>query len=59
VTEAQNLKFSWELFNVTNTPRFDAAQGAANFDLTSGIFGAYTNTLSTPRVMQFGLRYEF
>jgi hypothetical protein len=59
VTESQNLKFSWEVFNVTNTPRFDAAQGAANFDLTSGIFGAYTNTLSTPRVMQFGVRYEF
>jgi hypothetical protein len=59
VTEAQNLKFSWEVFNVTNTPRFDAAQAAFNFGLTFGEFGAYTNTLSVPRVMQFSLRYEF
>jgi len=59
ITEAQTLKFAWEAFNVTNTPRFDAAQAAYNFNLTSGIFGAYTNTLSVPRVMQFSLRYEF
>jgi hypothetical protein len=59
ITEAQTLKFAWEAFNVTNTPRFDAAQGAINFNLSSGIFGAYTNTLSVPRVMQFSLRYDF
>ncbi|HWY03635.1 MAG TPA: carboxypeptidase-like regulatory domain-containing protein [Candidatus Acidoferrum sp.] len=59
VTEQQTLKFAWEAFNVTNTPRFDAAQAAFNFNLTSGIFGAYTNTLSVPRVMQFSMRYEF
>jgi len=59
ITEQQNLKFAWEVFNVTNTPRFDAAQASFNFNLTSGIFGAYTNTLSIPRVMQFSLRYEF
>lgn len=59
VTEGRNLKFAWEAFNVTNTPRFDAAQAAYNFNLTSGIFGAYTNTLSVPRVMQFSLRFEF
>jgi len=59
VTERQALKFAWETFNVTNSPRFDAAQGAYNFNLTSGIFGAYTNTLSVPRVMQFSARYEF
>jgi len=59
VTEGQSLTFAWQTFNVTNTPRFDAAQAAFNFNLTSGIFGAYTNTMSTPRVMQFSLRYEF
>jgi len=59
ITERQSLKFAWEAFNVTNTPRFDAAQAAFNFNLTSGIFGAYTNTLSVPRVMQFSARYEF
>ena len=59
ITEQQKLKFAWEAFNVTNTPRFDAAQGAFNFGLTFGEFGTYTNTLSVPRVMQFSLRYEF
>jgi hypothetical protein len=59
ITEGQRIKFAWEVFNVTNTPRFDAAQAAFQFGLTFGEFGAYTNTLSIPRVMQFGLRYEF
>jgi hypothetical protein len=59
VTERQTLKFAWEVFNVTNTPRFDAGQSSYNFGLTFGNFGAYTNTLSIPRVMQFGVRYEF
>ncbi len=59
VIESQSLTFAWQTFNVTNTPRFDAAQAAFNFNLTTGIFGAYTNTLSTPRLMQFSLRYEF
>jgi len=59
VTEGQTLKFAWEVFNVTNTPRFDAGQAAFNYGLTFGNFGAYTNTLSIPRVMQFGARYEF
>ena len=59
ITEGQSLKFAWEAFNVTNSPRFDAAQAAFSYGLTFGIFGAYTNTLSVPRVMQFSLRYEF
>jgi len=59
ITESQNAKFAWEVFNTTNTPKFDAAQGAYQFSLVGGIFGAYTNTLSVPRVMQFSLRYEF
>ncbi|HJT69309.1 MAG TPA: carboxypeptidase-like regulatory domain-containing protein [Terriglobales bacterium] len=59
VTEAQNVKFSWETFNVTNSVRFDAAQSVNNYSLTSGIFGQYDSTLTSPRVMQFSLRYEF
>jgi hypothetical protein len=59
ITEAQNLKFSWETFNVTNSVRFDAAQSANNFSLTTGAFGEYSSTLTSPRVMQFSLRYEF
>ncbi len=59
VTEQQNVKFAWEVFNATNTPRFDAAQASYQFGLTYGEFGAYQNTLSVPRVMQFSLRYDF
>ena len=59
ITEKKLLKFSWEVFNVTNSVRFDAAQSANQFNLTGGNFGTYSNTLSKPRVMQFSLRFEF
>ena len=59
VSEGQNLKFSWEVFNATNTPRFDAAYSASLFAVQFGEFGRYADTLSRPRVMQFGLRYDF
>jgi hypothetical protein len=58
-SEDKSLKFSWEVFNVTNSVRFDAAQSANQFNLTGGNFGTYSNTLSKPRVMQFSLRAEF
>jgi len=58
-TETKLVKFSWEVFNVTNAVRFDAAQSANQFNLTTGNFGTYSNTLSKPRVMQFSLRFEF
>ncbi|HLZ42240.1 MAG TPA: carboxypeptidase-like regulatory domain-containing protein [Candidatus Sulfotelmatobacter sp.] len=59
VTETKHLKFSWEVFNVTNAVRFDAALSAFQYNLTFGNFGAYSNTLSKPRVMQFSLRFDF
>ena len=59
ITEMQHARFAWEVFNVTNSVRFDAAASANQFALTFGNFGAYSNTLSKPRVMQFSLRYEF
>ncbi len=59
ITEAQRIKFAWEVFNVTNSVRFDAAASAIQFNLTTGNFGAYSNTLTKPRVMQFSLRYAF
>ena len=61
VTESQNVKFSWEVFNVTNAVRFDVA----GLPVTNGLldagpsFGKYTNTLTKPRVMQLALRYSF
>jgi hypothetical protein len=59
ITEQQQARFAWEVFNVTNSVRFDAAQSANQFGLTFGQFGSYSNTLSKPRVMQFSLRYSF
>lgn len=68
MTEASALRFSWETFNVTNSVRFDAAglepiagsnaEGNLALANTAG-FGYYTSTLTTPRVMQFALRYSF
>jgi hypothetical protein len=56
--EGHRLQFRWEVFNVTNTARFDPQ--SLNLSITNELnFGQYTGTLSPPRVMQFGLRYEF
>lgn len=61
-TERQALRFSWDVFNVTNTPRFDVGsmQFTGNNSVSSGsTFGEYTATMTKPRVMQFALRYSF
>jgi len=47
-----------EVFNVTNTTRFDVQSIAPELDISS-TFGNYTGLLTNPRVMQFALRYEF
>ena len=61
ITESQALKFTWEVFNATNSVRFDAAGSAGNNDNISNStsFGNYILTLSQKRVMQFSLRYSF
>jgi hypothetical protein len=59
VTESKAIKFAWEIFNITNSVRFDAAGSAFNFNLTGGSFGTYGNTLTKPRVMQFSLRFDY
>jgi hypothetical protein len=56
--EGHRLQFRWEVFNVTNTAKFDV--GTMELDLSDQVtFGRYLTTLNQPRVMQFGLRYEF
>ncbi|MCC6744340.1 MAG: hypothetical protein IT175_10820, partial [Acidobacteria bacterium] len=56
--EGHRIQFRWEVFNATNTARFDVS--SISLDLTnSGTFGRYQDTLAPPRVMQFGIRYEF
>ncbi len=56
--ESHSLQFRWEVFNLTNTVRFDP-DSISNFLTISGSFGKYSDVLTNPRVMQFGLRYEF
>ncbi len=58
--ELGSLKFAWEVYNVTNTVRFDpGGSGTLGTQLTSGNLGIENTLLTTPRRMQFSLRYDF
>jgi hypothetical protein len=61
INESQNLRFSWEVFNVTNTVRFDVGniQNVNNYTDYNASFGNFINTLFKPRIMQLGGRYTF
>ena len=52
ITERQHLDFSWEVFNVTNSVRFNIFSALPEIDI-SGSFGKFTHTLNGPRVMEF------
>ena len=59
-SESKSLRFAWEVFNATNSVRFDAAGsliGESLFSITG--FGLYNTTLTQPRVMQYSLRFAF
>jgi hypothetical protein len=58
-TEKQSVQLRWEVFNVTNSVRFDAQSTNNAIDTFGPSFGNYTRLLTNPRVMQFALRYEF
>ncbi len=55
--EFGGLKFAWEVYNVTNTVRFDPA--SIGGQLTGGNLGIASALLTVPRRMQFSLRYDF
>jgi len=57
--ENKQVEFSWQTFNFTNSVRYDVR--AAQPSLADGptTFGLYTSTLTTPRFMQFALRFSF
>ncbi len=55
--EAQTLKFAWEVYNVTNTVRFDPESIGGT--LSQGNLGIASTLLTQPRRMQFSLRYDF
>ena len=63
ILERQELRFSAEAFNLTNTPRFDVGTMqlnlAGNSITNSSSFGNFSSTLSNPRVLEFALRYKF
>jgi hypothetical protein len=70
--EGHRVQFRWEVYNVPNLKRFNVLPSGAT-GLTNGIgdsgvptltqvpsaFGDYAGLLTSPRVMQFALRYEF
>jgi len=58
--EDKMLRFSWEVFNVTNSVRFDALGSLPYEDLVDNTsFGKLNAELTNPRVMQFALRFAF
>jgi hypothetical protein len=63
--ERAKLRFGWDVFNVTNSVRFDTntntnISGSLNTSSTAaGSFGVYSSELTTPRVQQFYLRVSF
>jgi hypothetical protein len=58
IYESHRLQFRWEIFNLTNTVRFNTG-ALDSFPDISNSFGRYTGTLTSPRIMQFAFRYEF
>jgi hypothetical protein len=59
-SETKLIRFGWEVFNVTNSVRFDAAGSLVNQDLVDiTSFGKFNQMLTSPRVMQFELRFAF
>lgn len=58
-TEGHSLQFRVEAFNLTNSVRFNANAWETLSFVFPGSFGNYSDLLVQPRVLQFGLRYEF
>ena len=53
------LKFAAEVYNISNSDRFDASVAGLNARTASVNLGTYSGILSTYRRMQFGLRLDF
>jgi hypothetical protein len=54
-SENHRLQIRWETYNTFNHHSF----GLPNANFASGSFGQITTSASTPREMQFAIRYEF
>jgi len=57
--ESRRLEFSWQAFNALNSVRYDVRGAQPSLGYGPTQFGAYTSTLTTPRFMQFALRFAF
>ena len=57
--ESHSLQFRWQVFNVSNSKRFDPLSVNSFLDVYGSTFGDYTRLSTKPRVMEFALRYEF
>jgi Carboxypeptidase regulatory-like domain len=55
ILERLAVEFRAEFFNLFNHPQF----GPPNGTVTSSTFGAVTNTVNNPRLIQFGLKFIF
>lgn len=54
-TERLEVRFRWDVFNVTNHPSY----GTPNRNVRSPAAGTIRSTITTPRQMQFGVRLAF
>jgi hypothetical protein len=60
IRERMGLKFAWEVFNLTNSVRFDTNTNTSlDNGSDDGSFGLYRSTLTVERVQQFSLRFSF
>ena len=60
IGEQSGFRLAWEVFNVSNSVRFDFNPLTSLQNMTtSGELGVYDATLTRPRVQQFSLRYLF
>ena len=57
--EQRRLEFSWQAFNATNSVRYDVRAAQPSLSYSPSEFGRYLSTLTTPRFMQFALRFIF
>jgi hypothetical protein len=57
--EGQSVKLIWQVYNVTNSKRFDPLSLNSYLDVYGSAFADYTRLSTKPRVMEFALRYEF
>jgi len=58
LTESVNFRLRWDVFNVTNSVRFNSLSMSNRID-NPNTFGVYGSTLTDKRVMQIAFRLEF